>query len=313
MISCTEFIPCYSELFTYLDDNYGKEEVKTFWDFLFEPDGKGISLINFLKKEGIHGCWSYWSGALNEEAADFTIMLNEKKGWYQEMIHHCPSKGRLLELEKEIGLKPYPDYCKHCAGYRSALEKVSLKQINFRDEVDKAKCSGLIYDPKIFKGDGDIEVDEDTLIMGRKASDNEYFHRAFHSGMNMGIEDICRKFGRGAVKNFLTQYTEHVYCKVIEEISSEGLDAIERIIRDTYQKEHVEDALSLQRTEKSLIVTVRYCPAVKHLHETGRVVSSWYCYTTEDVMETLALKGGYSFCMESYDEATGAAVYYFEK
>lgn len=311
MISCTEFIPCYSELFTYLHEHYGKEEVVRFWDFLFTPDGKGIPLINFLEKEGIHGCWSYWSGTLNEEAADFTIMLNEKKGWYREVMHYCPSKGRLLELEQEIGLKPYPDYCQHCSYYRGALEKAGLKQVNFRDEVDKAKCSGLIYDPKVF--DGDVEIDEDTLIMERKASDNEYFHRDFHSSMNMGIEYVGRKFGREAVKDFLTQYTEHVYCKVIEEIGTGGLDVIERKIRDTYQKEHAEDALSIMRTEQLLKVVIRYCPAVKHLHETGREVSSWYRYTTEDVMEVLAEKGGYSFTMESYDEDTGASSYSFEK
>ena len=50
MISCTEFIPSYSELFSYLDKHFGKSEVEKFWTYLFEPHGKGIPLINFLKK-----------------------------------------------------------------------------------------------------------------------------------------------------------------------------------------------------------------------------------------------------------------------
>ena len=50
MISCTEFIPSYSELFTYLEDNYGRDEVDRFWKYLFEPTGDGIPLINFVKK-----------------------------------------------------------------------------------------------------------------------------------------------------------------------------------------------------------------------------------------------------------------------
>ena len=53
MISCTEFIPCYSELFTYLEEKSGRDEVDRFWKYLFEPDGKGIPLVNYVKKEGI--------------------------------------------------------------------------------------------------------------------------------------------------------------------------------------------------------------------------------------------------------------------
>ena len=113
MISCTEFIPSYSELFSYLEDNHGRDEVDRFWDYLFKPDGKGIPLIGFIEREGIKGCWSYWKGTLNEEAADFTMYLNEKRGFYHNVMHWCPSKGRLLKLKDEIGVEPYHDYCLH--------------------------------------------------------------------------------------------------------------------------------------------------------------------------------------------------------
>ena len=127
MISCTEFIPCYSELFTYLERKAGREEVSRFWKYLFKPDGDGIPLINFVKREGIRGCFSYWAGTLNEEAADFTMYLNEKAGWFLLEMHHCPSKGRLLKLKDEIGIVPYHDYCQHCDSYRSAVEKIGLR------------------------------------------------------------------------------------------------------------------------------------------------------------------------------------------
>ena len=73
MISCTEFIPAYSELFTFLAQKQGRAEVDKFWAYLFEPDGNGIPLVNFVEKEGIRGCYSYWAGSLNEEAADFSM------------------------------------------------------------------------------------------------------------------------------------------------------------------------------------------------------------------------------------------------
>ena len=44
MISCTEFIPAYSELFKYIHNRDGYAEVQKFWRFLFKPDGKGIPL-----------------------------------------------------------------------------------------------------------------------------------------------------------------------------------------------------------------------------------------------------------------------------
>jgi hypothetical protein len=311
MISCTEFIPCYSELFTYLEDTHGREEVNRFWKYLFEPTGQGIPLINFVKKEGIRGCFSYWKGTLNEEAADFTMYLNEKAGWFLNVMHHCPSKGRLLKLQDEIGITPYHDYCLHCDSYRAAIEAIGLKYIYNFDGIDKAACSLLIYDPEVF--DGRVIIDENTEIMDRKAADNEYFHRDFHSSMNMGIEYVGANYGKAAVVEFLTRYTKNVYKSVIHEIKEKGLEAIQAKIQDTYEKEKASDALTIVSDGQSLDVTVAYCPAVRHLQSTGRTVSSWYPYTTEIVMKVLAEEGGFRFSMDSYDESTGAARYHFYK
>ena len=309
MISCTEFIPSYSELFTYLEEKHGRAEVDNLWKYLFKPDGDGIPLVNYVQKEGIHGCFSYWAGTLNEEAADFTMYLNEKAGWFQIVMHHCPSKGRLLTLKDEIGISPYHDYCLHCDSYRSAVEKIGLKYIFNFTGIEKAACSIFIYDPEVF--DGRVIVDENTEIMDRKASQNEYFHKDFHSIMNMGIHYLGEKFGSEELCEYLSRFTRNVYKKVIEDIKVRGLDALSDKITDTYKKEKASDALQLIREENALTVKVSYCPAVKHLHETGREVSPWYRYTTETVMSELAKAGGYSFIMDSYDEETGAAEYRF--
>ena len=77
MISCTEFIPAYSTLFTYLEEKYGPAEVPKYWGLHFNPTKS--PLYRFVSTEGIKGCFSYWTGTLNEEAADFTMYLNEKK------------------------------------------------------------------------------------------------------------------------------------------------------------------------------------------------------------------------------------------
>ena len=309
MISCTEFIPAYSELFTYLEDNYGRDEVDCFWKYLFEPTGDGIPLINFVKKEGIRGCFSYWSGTLTEEASDCTIYLNEKAGWFMNVMYKCPSKGRLLKLRDEIGIEPYHDYCLHCDSYRAAIEKVGLKYLYNFEGVDHAACTLLVYDPKVF--DGRVIIDENTEKLEVRASENEYFHRDFHSSMNMGIHYLGENYGFSAVDDYLRRYTGNVYTKEIADIAKRGVQAIADKICDTYEKEKTPDAAEILCDGKTLTVNVKYCPAVKHLKETGRVVSPWYRYTTETVMQVLAEKAGLTFTMESYDEQTGAARYTF--
>ncbi len=311
MISCTEFIPAYSELFSYLDEKYGRQEVDRFWKYLFEPDGKGIPLIRYVEREGIRGCFSYWSGSLNEEAADFTMYVNEKKGFFLLDMHQCPSKGRLLKLKDEIGIVPYRDYCLHCDSYRAAVEKVGLKYIyNFKG-IDQAACSLLIYDPKVFEGK--IIIDHDTEIMERHASDNEYFHKDFHSSMNMGIHYIGENYGEEAVGEYLSRYTKNVYKAVLEDIKSRGLKALEDKIKDDYAKEKASEALETvyDVSKDCLMVKVKYCPAVKHLKETGREVSKWYRYTTEFVMETLVEDTDYELIILDYEESTGATSYCF--
>lgn len=311
MISCTEFIPAYSELFSYLEDKYGRQEVDSFWKYLFVPDGKGIPLVNFVKQEGIRGCFTYWAGTLNEEAADFTMYLNEKRGFFHMVMHKCPSKGRLLRLRDTIGIEPYHDYCLHCDSYRSAVEMVGLKYIYNFQGTEKAACSMLIYDPDTF--DGRVIIDEDTVIMDRKASENEYFHRDFHSSMNMGIAYLGDQYGLEAVEEYLTRYTNNVYRTTIAAIQKDGLAALENTITETYAKEKAPEALQTVLYGDTLQVTVHFCPAVKHLQETGRAVSKWYRYTTESVMAALANTTGLTFTMDRYDEATGAAAYTFRK
>lgn len=309
MISCTEFIPSYSELFSYLEEEHGEPEVRKFWTYLFEPTGKGIPLINFARKDGLRGCWDYWKGTLTEEAADCTKIISEKGGWIYSHMHYCPSKGRLLELEKEIGLKPYHNYCGHCDYYRAALEEVGLTWLRDHMDVDKASCRSYLYDPKVFKGV--YEKTDDMEILEIRSAEQEYFHRDFHSSMNMGIHYVGEQFGLAEVRAYLERYTKNVYVKVLEQIRQEGLPAIARQIRKTYQLEKAEDVLSMELTEDTLVVRISECPAVKHLHETGREVSRWYRYTTEVVMEGFAEAGGLNFVMDAYDEATGKAQYHF--
>lgn len=140
MISCTEFIPAYSELFKYLEKIGGRKAVVDFWEYL--SDNFLTNLKSLVEKKGIRGCWEYWTHTLNEEAADFTMELDEDAGEFRIIMHHCPSKGRLLEYKH---IEPYRDYCKHCdILYRRILEPLGYEYNIGLSQCDKAKCSLII-------------------------------------------------------------------------------------------------------------------------------------------------------------------------
>ena len=140
MISCTDFIPAYSELFKYLESVGGKKAVVDFWEYL--SDGFLNNLRDLVAKNGIRGCWDYWSHTLNEEAADFTMELDEEAGEFSITMHHCPSKGRLLA---SAHIEPYRDYCEHCdVLYRRVLEPLGYEYIFDCSQCDQAKCKIVV-------------------------------------------------------------------------------------------------------------------------------------------------------------------------
>lgn len=275
------------------------------------PTGKGIPLINFAKKDGVKGCVDYWTGTFTEEAAAATFTYNLEDGWFLSQMHYCPSKGRLLELKETLGLEPYPDYCDHCDYYRAHLEQVGLTWIRDHRQVDAAGCTSILWDPKRFKGI--MYMNENTRVKEFHASQQEYFHPDFHSSMNMGVEYVGRTHSEEDVKDYLARFTRNVYKPVFRAMEQDPLAAIEEKIRETYRLEKAQDALLMENDGDRLTVKVAFCPAVKHLHATGREVSKWFRLTTQTVMQTLADHAGLTFVMESYDEQTGAAAYSFAR
>ena len=131
MISCTEFIPAYSELFKYLDSRGGKPAVVKFWEYL--SDNFLGNLKELVVANGIKGCWLYWSHTLNEEAADFSMELDEDAGMFRIDMQHCPSMGRLIETKH---MEAYQDYCQHC----DVLYRRVLEPLGFSCEVDLSQC-----------------------------------------------------------------------------------------------------------------------------------------------------------------------------
>lgn len=137
MISCTEFIPAYSELFKFLETRGGNRAVEDFWEHL--SDTFLGNLRSEVLKNGLLGCWNYWSHTLNEEAADFSMELDEERGQFQIVMHRCPSMSQLLDLEH---IEPYHDYCRHCdVLYRRVLEPLGYEYSIDLSQCKEAKCA----------------------------------------------------------------------------------------------------------------------------------------------------------------------------
>lgn len=131
MIACTDFIPAYSELFKSLHNRGGKDAVVKFWNYL--SDEFLTNLRELATQKGLRGCWEYWSRTLNEEAADFEMVLDEDAGEFRIEMHRCPSMGKLLEMQH---IEPYPDYCEHC----DALYRRVLEPLGFEYDIDLSRC-----------------------------------------------------------------------------------------------------------------------------------------------------------------------------
>jgi len=138
MISCTQFIPAYSEGFKFLETFSGRKGLQEFWSFLSGVYLKD-TLDHLVGSKGLEGCYAYWSHSLNEEAADFVLTLDEIKGEFRIDMIRCPSRGMLNEM---TGFEMFPSYCDHCESlYRPVIEKFGYKYDTDLTRCNTASCS----------------------------------------------------------------------------------------------------------------------------------------------------------------------------
>ncbi len=133
MISCTEFILAYNELFSFLEENYGKQTVIEFWEYI--SDKFLTNLDELVREKGIRGMEEYWTHTLPEEGADYEMTV--KSNEFEIYMKKCPSINAL----KNSRVREYPNYCEHCdLLYRRIIEKYGFSyNIEFIDR-EKGVC-----------------------------------------------------------------------------------------------------------------------------------------------------------------------------
>ena len=142
MISCVEFIPAYSEMFTFLEKKGGVQAVQEYWDYFADHLMGSVDLKEMVEKHGLKGCWIYWNHTLNEEACDLYMEYDDQAQEFRIDMYRCPSKGQLIDYPH---VEPYHNYCGHCSSiYARILEPLGYECITDHSEVDKARCVCVI-------------------------------------------------------------------------------------------------------------------------------------------------------------------------
>ena len=321
MISCTEFIPLYSELFKFLEKEGGFDAVMDYWYFISDNgvcDRKNVnSLISFLerdKENPLDGAWKYWSKSLTEEACDLFRVYDKERGIIYSHMRHCPSRGMLNSLSH---IEPYHSYCEHCnVIYHPALLEYGLDRHRDNSLVANAECKSII-----FKKDPNIDLttvkDEEFIrdgveIMDIKSEDNKYLHRDFHFHGDLALRYLGEHFGENGVRGFLTDYVNNYYSIQIEDAKKRGLIAIKEWIEKIYKIEEASELIDCTLTDNCLSVNISKSPAIAHLRSTGTEPCKYYIEQTRTLYSTVADSVGLSFNLDYYDD-DGKASFRFTK
>ena len=316
MISCTEFIPLYSDFFKHLDSIGGHSEVEKYWAYVSDhrlgDKNNPLSLISFLERDGgFLGAVNYWGHTLSEEASDILTVIDHKNRTSYTHMRHCPSKGRLNELTH---VEPYYDYCGHCpAIFTRVLAKYGIEYKMDHSRVDNAECSYVFYE-KDNPPMGDVTSTEgERTVIDMKAEDNKYLHPGFHISCDIALRYCGDTYGYEAVVEFLRKHTREYYSPRIEEIKREGLSALKAWIESVYEREEATDVLHTELAGETLTVTVDESPAVSFMKKVNHTPSKYHIEGTRTVYRTVAEECGLDFTMEYFDDNGGTKLIFKRK
>jgi len=318
MLSCTEFIPMYSELMKFIDkEGGGMSATVRYWNFIAE-EAVTFNLTPLVKAKGMDGAWEYWSRSLTEEACDLKYIYDKANQEIRSHMRHCPSKGHLLDYD---WMEPYEHYCEHCTVvYQKALNENGINMVMDLSGVDHAECRGVKY--LIEKGptpNWNTAVDDevpgpDKLVMDMKADDNKYLHRDFHVSADNGLIYAGRMYGDNGVRQFLYIFVKAYYKPLFEAYRKEGLRALLEQQKKVYETEEMPEVFHAELTDDRLTITVDKCPAIAFMSEHNYTPSKYYIELTRTVGMAIADELDLGFSMEYYDEKTGACKYsYFKR
>ena len=324
MISCTEFIPLYSEFFKYCEKRGGHDAVMEYWIHISDTsigdkDNPNSLAYKCDRLGGFGGALAYWGHTLTEEACDLLRISDPEKKIIYSHMRHCPSRGMLNALSH---VEPYYDYCTHCKIiYQRVLEKYGIVYERDHTDIDKAECRDILYEagnkPDVDYGRiTDSEAKEifggNADVIDIKSEDNKYLHRDFHLLGDNAIKYCADKYGACAAIEFLEDFAKNYYSPIIERAKREGLSAIEEWLLRTYEVEEAAELIHTELSDGKLTVKIDRSPVIEYMHTLGKEPSEYYIEETRTVYRTVAEGAGFAFALLRYGE-DGSAEYVFKK
>lgn len=326
MISCTEFIPLYSEFFKYLEEKGGHDAVMEYWYYISDNSigdktNPNSMAYNCDRLGGYEGARAYWGHTTTEEACDILSARNNKAKFSYSHMRYCPSRGMLNSLEH---IEPYYDYCEHCKIiYSRVLENYGMVYERDQSKVDNAECCSILYEkdnPPTFdwRNMTDEEMlekfkdDPDVIISDVKREGMKYLHRDFHLSGDLALKYCGEKFGNDEVIGFITSYTKNYYSPIISEIRKKGLCYLKEWIEKVYETEEASDVLHTELNDDSLTVIIDKSPVIEYMRGLNQEPSEYYIEETRTLYDVIAKMSGYKFNLEYYNE-DGATKFTFTK
>lgn len=304
MISCTEFIPFYSEFFKYLEKRGGSDAVLEYWihisDNSIGDKTNPNSLASFCEKlGGFEGARAYWGHTLTEEACDMYEIYDPEKKFIYFHMRHCPSRGMLNSLNH---ISPYHNYCEHCKIiYARVLEKYGVVYERDHSKISNAECSSLLYE-KGNRPQGDYKAPDGRIIIDMKSDDNKYLHRDFHILGDNALTYCGEKFGYDRVVDFLEDYVKKYYAPVIKKIKKQGLYGLQEWIINLYEIEEARDVLHTKLSENELVVTIDKSPVIEYMSSLGQKPGKYYVEETRTFYTVIANECDFDAEIVYYEE-----------
>lgn len=316
MISCTEFIPLYSEFFSFLEARGGHDAVLRYWyhisDTSIGDETNPNSLrYNCEKYGGFEGALKYWGHTLTEEACDLFKIVDRDNRYVYSHMRHCPSRGMLNDLKH---IEPYYDYCSHCnVIYQRVLDDYDIIFERDNSMVAQAQCCSLLYE-KGHRPEGDYTIPSaNAEVIDMKTEDNKYLHRDFHLLSDNAIAYAGEKFGDNCAVDFLATYAKHYYSPQIEDIKARGLVALKEWIEKVYEIEEASEVLHTELDGEVLTVTIDKSPVIEYMHSLNQEPSRYYIEQTRTLYSAIADACDLGFNLEYYNEDGGTKFRFFKR
>jgi hypothetical protein len=142
MISCTEFIWVYSELFRYLEEKGGKDKVIEFWQGI--SDNFLQNLRDHIERDGLRGMYDYWTHTLTEEGGRHHLTLRDDM--FVIDMQECPSAKLIHEGGR---VTPYAAYCEHCQWLYPPLIREYGYEVDYEIiSCEKGQCRMTVRAPQ---------------------------------------------------------------------------------------------------------------------------------------------------------------------